>query len=315
MKSNSIAHIKNKKILFTALNWGYGHVMRSVVILNQLADLGNEIWIVSTPEQQKLYESENVRANFIESPGYPFNFSINSSINIDLLFGLFRLLKHKKAENKKVHYWCKQHEIDLVIADQNVGFYHKILPSIIITHQLNLPLKWWQKPAQWIYNQWLNHYNEIWIPDFEKPNNLAGRLSETNRQNVRYIGWLSRFNKSCDCDKLYEKGALITGPEPYARQFYEQCKERFLATNEKCFIIYNNTEPHQYQNVEVLCHQSSESMRNYLCSTKLLITRCGYSTMMDLKTLGIENVELHATPGQAEQEYFLNRIKLNQSKS
>jgi hypothetical protein len=42
-------------------------------------------------------------------------------------------------------------------------------------------------------------------------------------------------------------------------------------------------------------------MAELLCTAILLITRSGYSTLMDLNALGMSNVELHATPGQAEQ--------------
>jgi len=38
-----------------------------------------------------------------------------------------------------------------------------------------------------------------------------------------------------------------------------------------------------------------------------MISRSGYSTLMDFKALGLTNVELYATPGQAEQEYLKGR--------
>jgi UDP-N-acetylglucosamine:LPS N-acetylglucosamine transferase len=51
-------------------------------------------------------------------------------------------------------------------------------------------------------------------------------------------------------------------------------------------------------------------MAHLLLSAELIISRSGYSTLMDFMALGIKNVELHPTPGQAEQVYLLERWKL-----
>ncbi len=297
--------IVRKRVLFSALNWGYGHVMRSVVLLKQLEQQGCTIYIAANNEQEFLYRSEGIEAKFLENPGYPFNFSEQSSINRDLLFGFSRLYRYMKREHRRVEAWCQLHAIELVLSDQCMGFYSRIVPSVLITHQVNLPLKPVQFLAQWVYERWMNRFSAIWIPDNSPPNNLAGKMSRTTRRNAHYMGWLSRFDKPCDCAKEYELGALITGPEPYAKEFYEQCKIRFLNSGKRSFIIYNRTEPCVIDALEVLNHQSTDEMKRYLCSAKLLVTRSGYSTLMDLKVLGLSNFELHATQGQREQEYLI----------
>jgi hypothetical protein len=223
---------------------------------------------------------------------------------LDLFKNLSALKQHFVREQKNVEQLCADFAIDLVIADQSLGVFSRKVPSILITHQLNLPLSWWEKPAQAFYNKQLKNFQQIWIPDQAPPNNLAGRLSETNRKNVTYIGWLSRFTEIPKVDKQFDVGVLVTGPQPYAQQFFEEMCKRFENSPEKVFIIYNGTNLRTHKNIVIFQHQATAEMAELLCSAKLLITRSGYSTLMDLYALGIRNVELHATPGQAEQLYL-----------
>jgi hypothetical protein len=190
-----------------------------------------------------------------------------------------------------------------------MGFFDASTTSILITHQLNLPLRWWEKAAQLIYNNWLKNFDFIWIPDEKPPHNLSGKMSESKKRNVLYIGHLSRFGNVGYLPKNYKYGVLVTGPEPYAQHFFEEQLHRLTKENALAFIIYNQTEARQLGKIQILRHQSTDAMANLLRSCELLITRSGYSTLMDIKALGIENVELHPTPGQAEQEYLARNVK------
>lgn len=301
--------IKQKKILFAALNWGYGHVMRSIVLLKKLNEQQNLLYIVCTEEQKELYLSENIVAEYIFQTGYPFKFSGKGRFSLDLLFSFRKLRAFMTIERADVQRWCFKFGIDIVISDQRMGFYHAEITSVLLTHQLNLPLGWWEKTAQLLYNRWLNHFDFIWIPDVAPPNNLAGKLSVTYRKNVIYIGSLSRFKLMPKVDKPYKFGVLVTGPEPYAQQFFDQQLQRLCLDGANAFIIYNKTEACKLGNVEVINHQTTEKMAEYLCSSELLITRSGYSTLMDIKALGLDKVELHPTIGQAEQVYLAKNWK------
>jgi len=302
--------IKQKKILFAALNWGYGHVMRSVVLLKKFEAQKNSLFVVCTEEQKELYLSENIKAEYIIDHGYPFEFSGKGHFSWDLFMSLRKLTVFKNKERILVKQLCTKFSIDLVLSDQRMGIFDTNTTSILITHQLNLPLGGWEKAAQLIYNNWLKNFDFIWVPDQKPPNNLAGKMSESNKGNTLYIGYLSRFDRNVNLPKNYKYGVLVTGPEPYARQFFEEQLHRLTKENALAFIIYNQTDARQEGKVQILKHQSTEAMASLLCSCELLITRSGYSTLMDIKALGIENVELHPTPGQAEQEYLARNVKL-----
>jgi hypothetical protein len=299
--------IHGQKILFTALNWGYGHVMRSLVLLKKLQNQGNMLHIVGNAEQIQLYKSEGLNANFIEKAGYPFDFSGKGNFAWDFIKNYKALKKHYNREQKRVELLCEKSQIDIVISDQSMGFFSRKVPSILITHQIQLPLKWWQKSAQKIYNKQIDNFHHIWIPDIAPPNNLAGKLSETSRKNASYIGFLSRFEKLNAVEQKYDVGVLVTGPQPYAEQFFQEMCQRFDNSPEKVFIIYNGTDLKTHKNIDIFQHQATHILAELLCGAHLIISRSGYSTLMDFKALGLTNVELHATPGQGEQEYLKNQ--------
>jgi len=299
--------IHNRKILFSALNWGYGHVMRSMILLKKLQNQGNDLYVVCTEEQEHLYRTEKLAAAYILNSGYPFDFGGKGNFAFDLWKNFSALKRHYNDENKLVEKLCDELKINLVLADQSLGFRSNIVPSVLITHQVNLPIRWWQKPVQWLYNKELDKFNFIWIPDQAPPNNLAGWLSETTRKNVSYIGFLSRFDRNLNFKKKFDVGILVTGPQPYAQQFFDEMRKRFENSNLKVFIIYNGSDLRTFKNIEIFQHQVTEKMAELMCSADLLISRSGYSSLMDFRALGIQNVELHATAGQAEQEYMKER--------
>lgn len=301
------SEIHGQNVLFSALNWGYGHVMRSLVLLKKLEKHGNKLYVVGTEEQITLFKTEGLEASYIHLEGYPFQFGGKGNFSLDLFKNRSALKQHFVREQKNVEQLCADFAIDLVIADQSLGFFSRKAPSILITHQVQLPLSWWEKPAQVFYNKQLKNFHQIWIPDFEPPNNLAGKLSYTKRKNARYIGPLSRFDAVPKFNKKYDVGILVTGPQPYAEEFFREMCGRFENSVEHVFIIYNGTNLRTFKNIVIFQHQATADMAELLCSAKLLITRSGYSTLMDLNALGISNVELHATPGQAEQLYLLER--------
>lgn len=305
--------IHGQNILFSALNWGYGHVMRSIVLLKKLQKQGNMLHIVGSEEQIKLYKSESIQAHFVEHEGYPFQFSGKGNFASDLWKNFSALQKHYRQEQQLVEKLCLKHKTHLILADQSLGFFSKTVPSVLITHQVNLPLTWWQKPAQWFYSKQLDKFHHIWIPDQAPPNHLAGRLSETNRKNAIYIGHLSRFEEVPKIEKKYDIGVLVTGPQPYAQQFFDEMCARFKNSDKKIFILYNGINLRTYENIQIFQHLPTAEMAELLCSAGLIISRSGYSTLMDFKALGLKNVELHATPGQGEQAYLLERwLTLNQ---
>ena len=81
------------------------------------------------------------KAGYTQQEGYPFQFGGNGNFSLDLFKNLSALKQHFVREQKNVEQLCA----DFGIADQSSGFFRRKVPSILITHPLNLPLSWWEK--------------------------------------------------------------------------------------------------------------------------------------------------------------------------
>jgi UDP-N-acetylglucosamine transferase subunit ALG13 len=61
--------------------------------------------------------------------------------------------------------------------------------------------------------------------------------------------------------------------------------------------------------VTVYNYMSTEELQEYILKADKIICRSGYSSIMDLHTLGkLQNATLIPTPGQTEQEYLAEYI-------
>ncbi|MEZ4980270.1 MAG: hypothetical protein R2769_01520 [Saprospiraceae bacterium] len=73
----------------------------------------------------------------------------------------------------------KEEKLDAIISDNRFGCFSKEIPSVFITHQVNLisPLKAFEAPVNLANHQLIKSFDEVWIPDFPGENNLSGRLA------------------------------------------------------------------------------------------------------------------------------------------
>ncbi|MFK5004498.1 hypothetical protein, partial [Klebsiella pneumoniae] len=73
--------------------------------------------------------------------GYGIRYSVNGSLFFfKIIQQLPKILHTITGENRWLESVVEQEKIDLVIADNRYGLYHKKIPTIFITHQLQLHL-------------------------------------------------------------------------------------------------------------------------------------------------------------------------------
>jgi predicted glycosyltransferase len=157
-------------------------------------------------------------------------------------------------------------------------------------------------------------FDECWIPDFELHYGLAGQLSHPHQlpANTYYIGTLSRFSAPAGqrevplpCD--YDIMALLSGPEPQRTILEEIVFEQLKNTGLSGIIVRGLTEAAEEwdltEKIRVFSHLETAKMKEYILRSHIVICRSGYSSLMDLLTLG-KNAILIPTPGQTEQEYL-----------
>jgi UDP-N-acetylglucosamine:LPS N-acetylglucosamine transferase len=223
-----------------------------------------------------------------------------------MLIQIPKILFNIQKENNQLKGIINDFKIDGIISDNRYGMYSNDIPSVFITHQLEIQTPIFKNFIKKINNKLISRFSECWIPDFEI-NGIAGKLSRlTNTtKNYKYIGPLSRFvNKKSEIK--YDILAIISGPEPQ-RSILEKTLIKELKIHKKKSLLLQGKPEKKYtdkiNNLTIKSHLSSEELNLAMLESRLIICRSGYSTVMDLFKLQ-KNAILIPTPGQTEQEYL-----------
>jgi len=278
----NLKDVKNQNILFACNDWGMGHLMRSIPIINQLIKQKNEILFAGTIFQIDVLKEYIPSIETIAFPGRAFVFKGDGNWNMEIL---------RNTRN-------------LLLGIKRYGFRNKTVPSIFITHQINLPVKGIQNITNHWHKKQLQKFTSIWVLD-DKNHSFAGKLSTPKTSlPIDYIGIQSRFKKS-DLPKKDFILAVISGPEPYAEQLFLEVIE--IAKNTintiKCISPRNYHTETLPSNLEIVNHLSWKEKDALFYQCKSVISRSGYTTIMDLAVLQKPGL-LIPTPGQNEQEYL-----------
>lgn len=299
--------IKDKRILIGALNWGLGHVSRDIELIFRLKENGNSVFFAGNLNQIHVVKQYFPDVECVLHDGYPFTFKGKGNFAGDIFWSLPHLFHFLRQERKIVDDLVKELEIDVVISDHRYGFCSREAKSIFLSHQLSLPLRKYQKPIQFWHRKLISEFDEIWIPD-EEDNRLAGELSsKIGWSNAHYIGWMSRFAiyKKLEVKQENKVGVIASGPDIYAKHFLKDQLVKHSSSDNFIFIADSKVAkafPHYNINSSLNWPETDET----ILKLRKIISRSGYSTLMDIKFLNVE-AELYPTPGQSEQLY-LSRI-------
>lgn len=307
MHQSTVKTIQHSRILVSPLNWGLGHVSRTIPIIQQLIDQNNELIIFCNQEQEEFYRQFFPELWYVPHEGYPFKFNGKGKWTTDILKNMGALQSFLWEEEEKVNTWVEKFNPDLIISDQRFGFKSKKVKSIIISHQLNLPVSKWNFAAQLWNKKLLSQFDELWIPDCSKQK-TSGKLSNGRHKSKHFIGNCSRFITKSNSHKnqKYKYLAIVSGPLPYSHQLLDLLLSKLSLTTEKSAIIVPNSlvfEKQILDNVEIFVHPAHETFSALINSSETLISRSGYSTIMDLLSIEKKAI-LIPTPGQVEQEYL-----------
>ncbi len=297
-------NIVNQRILISPLNWGMGHVARCIGMIHQLRNQGNELFIACDDVQKVVFEEYFEDVTFIPHSGYPFYFGGKGQFGLDLLRRMRSLSNRLKRERIEVEEMVFTHKIDYVISDHRYGFISSKVPSIFMTHQVDLPLKWYEKAVGKIHRRLMLKFDVVWVLDDEK-SSIAGKLSANCPKNGIYIGPYSRFSMYEDeVEKTIDHVLIASGPEIYARTLINKVldvREQFPNLT----VIHSTVLNLSIMGVEQVTGSWKEKDR-VIRAAKHVISYSGYSTLMDCRVLDVPST-FYPTKGQAEQEYLAKR--------
>jgi uncharacterized protein (TIGR00661 family) len=315
-----------KKLLIAPLDWGLGHATRCIPLIQWLLQNGHQVTIAASGPVQQLLQQEFPEAQFIYLSGYHINYSRNKRwFNWTIAVQAPKIL----ATIIKEHYWLKKvlktSAFDAIISDNRFGLWSTSVPSVYITHQLQILTgsKMGNIIANSIHHWFIRCFHQCWVPDIQTTPGIAGILSHPQKSiaAVKYIGTLSRFEPVQQLAFKYNLLVLISGPEPQ-RSVFEQliCTQlkgykgnvllvRGLPANahlsSKALLQQYGLEN---EPIEIENHLPAAALSKAIQSAKYIICRSGYTTVMDLIRLK-KTALMVPTPGQTEQEYLAKHLQ------
>ncbi len=310
-----------KKILVCPLNWGLGHATRCVPLIREQLKAGNEVVIVADGYPLKFLRQEFPDLRFIDYSSYPIHYSKKKTQVFILIKFIPKLLWFIRREHLWLQKLIQNEHFDTVISDNRFGMWNKAIHSIYITHQvmIKMPkgLKLLEAVGYWLHKKIIHKYDECWIPDYEANGGLSGDLSHKYAlpRNARFVGILSRFSgiKNVHPDNTYENVVILSGVEPQRTLFEQKMIARFRHIKEKTLMIVGKpSEKFLSENIgqiTLMTHLEDEKLASCLKGCNKIVSRSGYSTVMDLEALQcLKKAEFHPTPGQTEQEYLADYL-------
>ncbi|TNJ44243.1 glycosyltransferase [Tamlana fucoidanivorans] len=302
-----------KRILVAPLNWGLGHATRCIPIVKALISEGFVPIIASDGSALQLLRKEFPNLSSIELPSYNITYAKNGKLfKLKLLKDSPKIINAIKEEKKAIKRILELNEISGIISDNRLGVRHKNVPSIFITHQLNVLSGSTSWLSTKMHLSFIKKFDACWVPDFDNVNNLSGKLSRSKQIDipVKYIGPLSRFNKS-KTKITTNLLVLLSGPEPQRTLLEEKLLMELKSYHGSIIVVRGLMEKEQHVEVRdkitLYNFMTSEELEKTMNTSAGVLCRSGYTTVMDLAKLEKQAFFI-PTPGQFEQEYLAKRF-------
>jgi uncharacterized protein (TIGR00661 family) len=305
-----------KNILVAPLNWGLGHSTRCIPIIQALIDNNFNPILASDGVALEMLRKEFPLLESLELPSYQIEYAKNGkNFKWKMIKNSPKMISAILEEKKIIKKWVSQYNLSGIISDNRLGVRNKQIPSVFITHQLNVL----SGNTSWIttklHQNIIRKFNECWVPDFEKKPNLTGKLGHLKKTdlNLKYIGPISRL-KARYLREKYDLMILLSGPEPQRTMLEEKLKIEINNYIGKTIFIKGVVEleqkVNQIGNVTFVNYMNSDEIETAFNESEMVLCRSGYTTIMDLAKLG-KKAFFIPTPGQFEQEYLAKKLKRN----
>lgn len=303
-----------KNILVAPLNWGLGHATRCIPIIRALEENGFTPILASDGVALELLKKEFPHLTALQLPSYQIEYPKKASAFLwKMIKSTPKALLAMQAEKKQTAKWVSAYNLCGIISDNRLGVHSKKVPSVFITHQLQVisgKLTWLTSKLHGFY---ISKFSECWVPDNAGSPNLSGKLGHVkqSKQHIRYIGPLSRLEKK-DVPIVYDFMVLLSGPEPQRTLLEEKLTSELTGCKEKVVFIKGKIEPRQtvetIGNITFYNFMQAAQLEKTLNESEIVICRSGYTTLMDLAQLEKKALFI-PTPGQFEQEYLAEKLR------
>ena len=303
---------EKKNILICPLEWGLGHAARMIPLAEKLRDLNYNIIFGAGEKHLAFLQNEVPGLTYINFPGFRPVYSRFLPQYIVLLFEIPVLIYHIISEHFRLKKIIRDYSISTVISDNRFGLWNKKIRTVYITHQPLIPFprvfSFLEFTGTYLHMKIIRKYTFCFIPDLPGDLNLTGRLSHGFKlpENTRFTGILSRFfglpasTDSPSSDPGYIT-VILSGPEPQ-RGILEKKLTSILKKKDHPVVILGGRPGKQtvmtsYGNITRYDHLHRQAMKEVISGSGTIISRAGYTTIMELISLGRSAIII-PTPGQ-----------------
>lgn len=303
------------------MDWGLGHATRVVPVIDLLLEMGAQVIIGADNKPLDFLRLRFPECDWVKVPGFQPAYQKKGSLVLKITADIPQMIIESKKAHDMLEGIIEEKKVDAVISDNRYELYSDKVPTVFMTHQLRLLTQGifaaTRTALQNLLYGFIEKHDEVWVPDFEGEPNLSGELSHVKKlPGIRlfYVGPLSRFQQvkeQVPSGKKYDVICIMSGPEPQRTILEEIFIEQALDAKLKTLILSGKPGENSLvikENVEIRSHVPDDEMVSLVLSAGLVISRSGYTTVMDLATLG-KNAVYIPTPGQPEQEYLAKRLK------
>ena len=288
-----------KRIYYGVLDWGLGHATRSTPIIEAFLAQGCEVQLFGNGLSGQWVQRRFPECLFHELAGPNIRYPSRGH------WFWWYMAQQAPALNQWIRreqaYLATLPKPDAVISDHRPGFKISGVPTVMVAHQLSLPFPSLLKPFQSLYHRLMRGFEYYWIPDLPEER-LSGTLSQ-GPFPASYVGYLSA------CKVLYTESTgpplwLMSGPEPQRSIWEAEGLKQLAPQLSKLRWVRGTNRPKPLgipDTWEVVDLAMPQELNPWLQQAPWVWCRSGYSSLMDLRTLG-KRAFLKPTPGQAEQE-------------
>ena len=302
------------KIAFGVCSLGIGHAIRSSPVIEKLLNEGHEVVIISHGRALELLKTEFPDIRFYDVPDFPIQYP--EKAHHFLPYAIFKSPKIAGSIVKGHSYFLRLHnreKFDIILSDSRFDIFYRETPSFLIMHQIRVmtPLKTIRGALLTYNNVMAKYFRKILVPDFEK-NSLSGDLSHNlkiiDKRKIEYIGPLTPF-KHRDIPRDIDILISISGPEPQRTIFERKIMENLDDLKGNIAITLGKPdEIVKNDGIKIYSYLTMKEREEIMNRSKLIISRSGYSTIMDLCAIGGKAMFV-PTPGQPEQEYLAEYLE------
>ena len=312
---NRVQNISSEmKIIYSVCSWGLGHATRSLPVMQRLIDENNEITIISDGRPLELLKKElGNKIEYVNIPDYPMLLSENARQFMAKSIVYWPLFIRKMQSGlSKLTKMLETKKCDIIISDGRYDTYSKKIPSFFISHQMRimnpLHIRMFETGSEIFNLFFFRRFRGVIVPDYKEDSlsgNLSHNLKKIDEKKIHYVGILSDFQKKKtkkDIDYLIS----ISGPEPQRTLLEKKLLSQVDKLDGSIVITLGKTEKKDSlnkKNITIYSFLTKEKREELLNRAKLVVSRSGYSTIMDLAVTRTKAL-MTPTPGQIEQEYL-----------